>query len=81
MIVKGLPERQIIYLGTNGNYFLMTYRYGGIGVTHHIMIAKFQEGEIVDFWIGYGSELKTKNQILSYIKENENKLQSNLIDM
>ena len=64
------PERQLLYFGLGQTMALMAYYTGGVGISEHILIIKFSEKNILDFWCCILlSDLKTKSQILNYIKE------------
>jgi hypothetical protein len=78
-----LPSRQLIYLGIGKNIALMTYYTGGIGKSEHIIIIKFDDEKIVDFWCGnILTDLTNKAEILKYLKDNKDKqwgLNTNII--
>jgi len=63
------PFRQLTYSGFNNNFFLMTYKIGGWGLMEQIIIIKYKDEHIVDFWVGGSdSQLNTKEKILAYLK-------------
>lgn len=67
-----IPRRQLTYLGLSDNIALMTYYRGGFTRTHHVMIFKYKNTKIIDFWCGNLSrDLLTKNETLNYLKENK----------
>lgn len=69
-----LPSRQLIYFGLGKDIALMTYYTGGIGKSEHILIIKFNNTSIVDFWCGnILTDVKNKSEILKYLKENKDK--------
>ncbi|MDB5146703.1 MAG: hypothetical protein JWQ57_723 [Mucilaginibacter sp.] len=69
-----LPNRELINIGTDGHLFLITYLTGGIGEVAHIILIKYDNDRIIDFWTGTrNKELKTKSQILKYLITNRNK--------
>jgi hypothetical protein len=80
---QSLPSRQLIYLGLGQDIALITYYSGGIGKIEHVLILKFDKEIITDFWCGtIGSDIKDKDVILKFLKENKDKqwgLNSNII--
>lgn len=65
---RRLPERQLLFLAKSQNVLVMTYKTGGIGVSFHILLIKFDKTNIVDLWAGYGSpSFKNVNEIVQYI--------------
>jgi hypothetical protein len=79
------PKRQLNYFGMGKEIALMKYYSGGIGKMEHILIFKFAENKVVDFWSGNGQIFKddaTKEEIIHYLKDNKNKhwgLNTNMI--
>ena len=74
LVIEELPNRELIYLGIGGNITLLAYYSGGLGVSEHILIFKYKNKHIIDFWSGnFLKEVKTKNEILNYLKANVNK--------
>ena len=80
---KNVPSRQLIYFGLGNDIALMTYYTGGIGKSEHILIIKFDNNEIVDFWCGnILADVTNKVDILKYLKSNKDKewgLNTNII--
>jgi hypothetical protein len=78
-----LPDRQLLFLATNQEIFLMTYLLSGIGEQTHILFIKFHDSQIIDLWTGVCLEnLNSKSQILNYIKTHRSKhwgLNTNII--
>lgn len=78
-----LPDRQLLFIALNKELFIMTYLRGGFGEQTHIVFIKFQDNKIIDLWTGVCLEdLKSKDQILKYIKTYRNKkwgLNTNMI--
>ncbi len=78
-----LPSRQLAYFGRGKDIALMTYYTGGIGKLEHILIIKFDNTKIVDFWCGnIMTDVSNKAEILKYLKENKDKdwgLNTNII--
>lgn len=69
-----LPSRQLVYFGLGKDIALMTYYTGGIGKSEHILIIKFDNINIGDFWCGnILTDVKSKAEILRYLKENKDK--------
>lgn len=69
-----LPTRKLIYFGLADNIALLTYLTGGIGESEQILIIKFSNEKIIDFWFGnVMANLTNKEEILNYIKENKDK--------
>lgn len=83
MKTKDVPSRQLIYFGVGHNIALMTYYTGGIGKSEHILVMKFNNNEIIDFWCGnILTDLTKKMEILNFLRNNKNKdweLNSNII--
>lgn len=80
---KDVPTRQLVYFGLGKDIALMTYYTGGIGKSEHIIIIKFDDNKIVDFWCGnILIDLTNKAEILKYLKDNKDKhwgLNTNII--
>lgn len=70
-----LPFRQFVYFGVGKDIALFSYYSGGIGESEHILIIKFKENNIVDFWCGniLEKEVSNKEGILNFIGENKDK--------
>jgi hypothetical protein len=64
---KKLPWRQLTYLGVSNHYLILTYKYGGTGLVNHILLFRFNNSRILDFWGGPCKELKNKKQVLAYL--------------
>jgi hypothetical protein len=83
IIDEPLPSRQLIYLGVGSDIALMTYYTGGIGKSEHILILKFSDNKILDFWCGnIATDLTNKTEIINYLKANKDKdwgLNTNII--
>lgn len=70
-----LPRRQLIYFGIGDNIAVMRHFRGGVGRSEHILIFKFENNAIVDFWCGLVRGIITnKTELLSYLKENKGKV-------
>ncbi|MBT1711687.1 hypothetical protein KK062_25820 [Fulvivirgaceae bacterium PWU5] len=71
---KRLPNRRLLYLGVGQDIALLAYYKGGIGKSERILIFRFTERCVIDFWCGgVLTNLKTKEQIVEYLKGNKNK--------
>jgi hypothetical protein len=83
IIDEPLPARQLIYFGLGSEMALMTYYTGGIGKSEHILIFKFNENKIIDFWCGnILTDVTDKTEIINYLKTNKDKdwgLNTNII--
>jgi len=77
------PKRQLIYFGLGQELALMTYYKGGFGKSEHIVIIKFDNTKIVDFWCGnILRDTNNKTKILKYLKATKDKewgLNTNII--
>ncbi len=72
-----LPNKQLVYFGLGKNIALMSYVHGGTGPFPNILIFKFQNKRVTDFWYGgswEGDNMTNKKNILKYLKsKRENK--------
>jgi hypothetical protein len=67
---RGLPARQLVYLGVGDSLVLMAYYLGGYGVSERVMLFKMREQKVVDFWTGFvRGKGTTKEHILQYLQE------------
>lgn len=63
------PSRQLIFFGMTNKIALMSYYSGGFATCTHIMIIRFNNSEVTDYWHGYGEgDLTNKQEIVSYLK-------------
>lgn len=80
---KRLPDRQLTFLAKSKEVLVMTYKTGGIGVSTHLLLIKFDKNKIIDLWTGYCfSEVKNVNSIVFYIDEamkNRKELNTNIV--
>ncbi|UOE48621.1 hypothetical protein MTO98_29895 [Mucilaginibacter sp. SMC90] len=80
-----LPRRQLISVGADSKLFIITYKTGGIGVVTHLILIRYNNDKIIDFWAGIGRDgLKTTADILKYLVANKNKhwkLNTNIISV
>jgi hypothetical protein len=66
-----LPRRKLIYLAKSHDILIMSYLTGGIGESTHILLIKFKDDEITDFWNAVSDvPLKSKSEIVRYIRKN-----------
>lgn len=83
VVLEKLPARQLVYLGIGDSITLLTYFSGGIGESEHILIFKYQNEQIIDFWCGNILKIvKTRNEVSDYIKANKDRhwgLNTNII--
>lgn len=65
---RNLPRRQLMYLGVNDRYVLITYKRGGSALFCPMMLCQYDKEKIsaVWYWIGFDTEIKTKEDILKY---------------
>lgn len=65
---ENLPRRQLVYLGIGNNILLMSYLTGGFAVGNHLIIIKFKDKKIIDFWTkAIHPELNNKIEIQSFL--------------
>lgn len=83
--LKEFPARQLNYFGLGNDIALMKYYSSGIAKIEHIVIFKFDQEKLVDFWSGTSSIFKdtvTKTEIVKYLEDNKSKnwgLNTNII--
>src|SRR5258705_812986 len=66
---KGIPSKQLSYFGLGKDIALLSYYEGGYSVTESILILKFTENKITDFWFGGGLVgLTSKEELINEIK-------------
>lgn len=67
-----LPDRQMICGGMDKNLFFISYLTGGIGEMEHLILIRYKNNVITDFWTGkLSGHLNNKKVILQYLIENE----------
>ena len=73
VVDQPLPSRQLIYLGIGKDIALMTYYTGGFGKLEHVLIFKFSNDKILDFWCGNitSDNIMNKKEIVKYLKDNK----------
>ncbi len=50
-LAPSLPNRQLISIFQNKDFFILHYKHGGIGHHHHIIWCSIQNNKISDIWI------------------------------
>jgi hypothetical protein len=82
---KDVPARQLAYLGLGNEIALMKYNIGGIGTFGQILVFKFSQNRVIDFWVGETgySETETKSHLINTLtecyKNKGEELRSNMI--
>ncbi len=78
-IAKPFPTKQLVYCGIGKNKVLLSYYTGGIRMTQHMFIIKFEGEKIIDLWFDhhwydYQSDfvISKKDNIIQYIKKKRN---------
>ena len=79
-IAKPFPTKQLIYFGIGKSVAMLSYYSGGIRMSQHVMIIKFEGKKIVDLWVdnnsygcNSGSKVGTKKDVLiKYVKTMNN---------
>ncbi|MBI1838028.1 MAG: hypothetical protein HYR91_12260 [Flavobacteriia bacterium] len=80
-----IPNKQLSYFGLGEGYAIMTYFQGGSVGSKKVLIFKYQENKILDFWcdnILYN--LKTTEELIRYlkkIKKSTDRLQTERIEI
>ena len=70
------PIRQLTYLGLNRHYLILTYKKGGRGANDFILLFKFENKKILEFWIGSGVRLSSYEEVIYILKNYGDKLNS-----
>jgi hypothetical protein len=80
---RRLPERQLNFLAKSKDVLVMTYKTGGIGVSTHLLLIRFDNNKIIDLWTGYcWADVSQVSDIVSYIDEtrkNNRELNTNIV--
>lgn len=79
-IAEPFPTRQLIYCGVGKSTAMLSYYTGGIRMSQHVMILKFEGKKIVDLWLdnnsyGCDSGVKSgtkKDGLIKYVKSMKN---------
>jgi len=65
-----VPSRQLIFMATGKNFFMMTYNHGGIGWHQHIVLVQFENNRIIHLWTSQAiGDLNSATEVLYYIKQ------------
>jgi hypothetical protein len=63
-----LPNRQLVCNGNDGHLFLISYLTGGIGVSSHLILIKYENDRVIDFWFcNTLAKLEDKEGIIKYL--------------
>ncbi len=75
-----LPNRELICQGIDKNLFFISYLTGGIGEAEHIILIRYDNNKVIDFWTNtmLSENLKNKNEIVRYLLKLGNKVHYNL---
>jgi hypothetical protein len=52
IIERGLPRRKLTFLAKSSNVLVLCYNIGGIGVSSHLILIRFNNHKIIDLWKG-----------------------------
>jgi hypothetical protein len=78
-----LPNRELICVGNDKSLFLISYETGGVGTSGHLILIRYQDKKVTDFWTGTMPEnLNDKKAIINYLTKNKDKkwgLNTNII--
>jgi hypothetical protein len=74
IITEGLPWRQLTFLAKSSTFLIMRYNIGGIGVSSHVVLIRFNKDKITDLWKGgWSSEIKNINDVVKYLERYRDK--------
>lgn len=59
---KVLPNNQFVYFGIGKNMALLSYYSGGLRITQHVVMIRFKNNKVIDFWTRAYEGLKTDNK-------------------
>jgi hypothetical protein len=79
--IKGLPRRQLTYLGLSDQNIVMTYKKGGFAKGNNILLFKFVNKKITDFWAGGNADVDSKEEVLYFLTHHRDMLQSSNIEL
>ncbi|MBN8672975.1 MAG: hypothetical protein J0L56_02510 [Chitinophagales bacterium] len=69
-----LPQRQLSFLAKSNDVLVLTYKTGGVGVSLHLLMIRFDKSGIVDLWSGYcWNDVKSIKDIVYFIEESKRK--------
>lgn len=67
-----LPNRKLICSWNNEHLFMISYLTGGIATTQHLVLVKYNNKFIKDFWTGIvEGNLNDQNEIIKSLKANK----------
>jgi hypothetical protein len=72
------PIRQLTYLGRSDHYFILTYNKGGMAASDRILVFEYVKKKILNVWIGANARLKSKDELIYFLKNYSNILESDL---
>ena len=75
------PIRQLTYLGLSDKYVIISYRKGGKGSIDHILIFRFDNKKIKDFWAGCCARIRSQEELLYFLKNYKDLLQSSAFNL
>ncbi len=69
------PNRQLICHGKSRGLFFISYLTGGIGVSQHLILKRYYNKTITDFWTGttLNGNLQNKEGIIKYLATKDDK--------
>lgn len=69
VIIQNLPGRKLTFLAKSDNILVMRYNIGGIGVSSHLVLIKYNKRKIVDLWKGTcWTDLKNIQEVVNYLE-------------
>ncbi len=75
-VVRGLwtlPRRRLIWIAHIGDYFVVHYEYGGIGLSNHVLVvrsdSRFHSANVV--WSAVGPRLASYSEFIKAVGENK----------
>ena len=80
-----LPTRQLVFLCSSEDIYVVTYGKGGIGFNWKMLFIKYANKKVLDVWVGttFCSNLTSVKNILDCIDKNRKKdmgLNTNIVD-
>jgi hypothetical protein len=73
-VIRRLAMRQLRFLAISKSLFVLYYLKGGLGLSGHILLVRFDKEKIIDLWNGDCSmEIKSVEDLIGYIEVNRNK--------
>jgi len=69
VIERKLADRQLVFFAKSDRMIVLTYLRGGRGVSRHLLMIKFKDDKITDFWTGIClNGMESKEGIIRYLK-------------